>query len=83
LDQQHDGVVLMVENFCSRASPTYSREREKWRAAIGPTARVGRRGGCAPALPYIGGWAASLAPPPSPRADDQGEEWGASFPYSL
>jgi hypothetical protein len=28
LDQQHDDVVLMVENFCSRASPTCSRERE-------------------------------------------------------
>jgi hypothetical protein len=28
LDQQHVGVVLMVENFCSRASPTCSRERE-------------------------------------------------------
>jgi hypothetical protein len=34
LDQQHDDVVLMVENFCSRASPTCSRERGKWRAAI-------------------------------------------------
>jgi hypothetical protein len=42
LDQQHDGVVLMVENFCGRASPTCSREREKWRAAVGPAARVGR-----------------------------------------
>jgi hypothetical protein len=29
LDQQHDGVVLMVENFFSRASPTCSRERER------------------------------------------------------
>jgi hypothetical protein len=82
LDQQHNGVVLMVENFCSRASPTCSRESEKWRAAVGPAARVGRGGG-SPALPYIGGWAASLAPPPSPRAGGQGEEWGASFPPSL
>jgi hypothetical protein len=31
LDQQHDGVVLMVESFCSRASPTRSRERERER----------------------------------------------------
>jgi hypothetical protein len=29
LDLQHDGVVLMVESFCSRASPTCSRERER------------------------------------------------------
>jgi hypothetical protein len=62
LDQQHDGLVLMVENFCSRASPTCSRKREMWRAAVGPAARVGREEGCAPALPYIGGWAASLVP---------------------
>jgi hypothetical protein len=25
LDLQHDGVVLMVESFCGRASPTHSR----------------------------------------------------------
>jgi hypothetical protein len=29
LDLQHDGVVLMVESFCGRASPTHSRERER------------------------------------------------------
>src|SRR4051812_41767119 len=29
LDLQHDGVALMVENFCGRASPTRSRERER------------------------------------------------------
>jgi hypothetical protein len=73
----------MLENFCSRASPTCSRAREMWRAAVGPAARVGRGGGFAPALPYIGGWAASLAPPPSPRAGGQGVEWEASFPPSL
>jgi hypothetical protein len=83
LDLQHDGVVLMVENFCSRASPTCSREIEKWRAAIEPAARVGGGGGCAPALPYIGGWAASLVPPPSPRAGGQGVEWGQVFPFPL
>jgi hypothetical protein len=36
LDLQHIGVVLMVESFCGRASPTRSRERERdWRAAVG------------------------------------------------
>ena len=34
MDLQHDGVVYMVENFCCRASPTRSREREIWRAAV-------------------------------------------------
>src|SRR3954462_14975394 len=29
LDLQHDGVVYMVENFCTRASPTSSREGER------------------------------------------------------
>jgi hypothetical protein len=80
LDQQHDSVVLMVENFCSRASPTCSRAREKWRAAVRPAARVGRERGCAPALTYIGGWAATLATPPSLGWRPKGEEWGASFP---
>jgi hypothetical protein len=79
LDQQHDGVVLMVENFCSRASPTCSRERGKWSSSNRPAARVGRGGGCAPALPYIGGWVASLGPPPSPRAAAKEGGVGASF----
>jgi hypothetical protein len=36
LDLQHDGVVLMVESSCGRASPTRSRERVRdWRAAVG------------------------------------------------
>jgi hypothetical protein len=83
LDQQHDGVVLMVENFCIRALPTCSREREKWRAAVRPAARVGEERSCAPALPYIGGWAASLAPPPSLRAGGQGVEWGGGQVFPL
>jgi hypothetical protein len=83
LDQQHDSVVLMVEIFCSRASPTCSHEREKWRGNNWPAARVGRERGCAPVLPYIGGWAASLAPPPSLGQRPKGEEWGASFPPSF
>jgi hypothetical protein len=80
LDQQHDGVVLMVESFCSKALPTCSREREKWRGSNWPVARVKREGGCTLALPYVGGWAASLAPPPSLGRWPKGEEWRASFP---
>jgi hypothetical protein len=49
-----------------------------------PAARVGEERGCALALPYIGGWAASLAPPPSLRAGGQGVEWGGKFsPFPL
>jgi hypothetical protein len=51
LDQQHNGVVLMVENFCSRVSPTCSHEREMWRAAVGPAARVRRGAHPSPPLP--------------------------------
>jgi hypothetical protein len=40
LDLQHDGVVLMVESFCGRASPTHSRERERER---GGGVAVGQR----------------------------------------
>src|SRR4051794_8642662 len=41
LDLQHDGVVYMVENFCSRASPTNSREGERKGSRA---ARVGGEG---------------------------------------
>jgi hypothetical protein len=58
--------------------------REKWRAAVGPAARVGGGGGYAPALPYIGGWVASLSPPPSPRpAAKGGRSGGQVFPLLL
>src|SRR3954468_2834465 len=48
LDLQHDGVVYMVENFCSRASPTNSREGERkgsratrvWRQGVGGRGRT-------------------------------------------
>src|SRR4051812_14906750 len=46
LDLQHDGVVYMVENFCSRASPTNSREGER---KASKAARVWRRVVCDPA----------------------------------
>ena len=41
LDLQHDGVVLMVESFCGRASPTRSCEREGLEGSSWPAARVG------------------------------------------
>jgi hypothetical protein len=83
LDQQHDGVVLMVENFCSTASPMCSREREMWRAVVGPVAEVRRGEGCAPALPYIGGWrpAWPLLQALGPTA--KGWSGGQVFPFPL
>jgi hypothetical protein len=51
LDLQHDDVVLMVESFCGRASPTHSRERERdWRAAVGRRLGLEWEEGCALAL---------------------------------
>src|SRR4051812_40938532 len=69
----------MVENFCSRASPTRSREREEegssWRLGLRKC-----RGEATPCPPYIGGWPPPLSPPPSPRAASPRVEWGESFP---
>jgi hypothetical protein len=70
----------MVESFCGRASPTRSREREILEGSSWPVARVGREGGCAPAPPYIGGWPATLTPPPSSRAVAQEGRVGGKFP---
>src|SRR3954468_16753802 len=77
LDLQHDGVVYMVENFCSRASPTNSREGERKGSRA---ARVGGedvRGWCAPTPLYIeGGRSPSPSPKPKPAAPKD-KEWGA------
>src|SRR4051812_38743822 len=77
LDLQHDGVVYMVENFCSRASPTNSREGERKGSRA---ARVGREGvweGAPHPSLYRGG-ADSPCPSSKPWAGGQGrEEWGA------
>jgi hypothetical protein len=66
LDEQHDGMVLMVENFCSRASPTCSREREMWRAAVGPAARVWMRGRLRPSPPLYRRLGGQLGPSSKP-----------------
>jgi hypothetical protein len=80
LDQQHDVVVLMVQNFCGRASPTRSHGRETCRVAVGPAARVGEGEAVPQPSLYIGGWAASLAPPPSPRPTAKVGGVGRKFP---
>ena len=61
MDLQHDGVVLMVESFCGRASPTRSRERERWRAAVGRWLGLELEG-AAPLPPLI--WGAGRLPWP-------------------
>src|SRR3954462_13905564 len=43
LDLQRDGAVQVVESFCSRASPTRSREGERERRAAGRLGGGGRR----------------------------------------
>src|SRR3954466_5443242 len=77
LDLQHDGVVYMVENFCSRASPTNSREGERKAARqLGLEARCQGEGAHQPSI-YRGG-PASPCPSSKPWAGGQGrEEWGA------
>src|SRR3954470_18208407 len=79
LDLQHDGVVYMVENFCSRASPTNSREGE--RRAAGQLGLEGKVWGVVRTHPslYRGG-AAALAPPPSPNWRPQGGVGGKETP---
>src|SRR3954468_20821662 len=66
LDLQHDGVVYMVENFSSRASPTNIREGERKGSRAARVGGEGVGGWCAPTPLYIEGGAA-LAPPPSPN----------------
>src|SRR4051812_47947058 len=82
LDLQRDGAVQVVESFCSRASPTRSREGEREEGSR--AARVGgggAGGGCAPSPINIEGWEGSPCPSPKPSAGGQGrEEWGASLP---
>src|SRR3954452_5872337 len=69
LDLQRDGAVQVVESFCSRASPTRSREGERERRAAGRLGLEGRCGGwCAPTPLYIEGWAAAPCPSSKPRA---------------
>ena len=65
MDLQHDGAVQVVESFCSRASPTRSREGEREGSR---EARVVEEvcGGCAPSPIYIEGWADSPCPSPKP-----------------
>src|SRR3954462_12807767 len=76
LDLQHDGVVSMVENFCSRASPTSSREGE--RRAAGRLGLEGKVWGwCTPSPLYIEGWGGNPSPFPKPRPAAKEEEWGA------
>ena len=57
MDLQHDSVVYMVENFCSRASPY---KQSGGRKEGNRAARVGGEGvwgWCAPSPLYIEGWA--------------------------
>ena len=64
MDLQHDGVVYMVENFCSRASPTNSPEGERKGSRAARVGGEGVGGWCAPTPLYIEG---GRSPSPSPK----------------
>src|SRR3954471_3862655 len=83
LDLQRDGAVQVVESFCSRASPTRSREGEREEGSRAARLEGKVWGWCAPSPLYIEGWAPTLAPPPSLGRRPRREEWGASFPLLL
>src|SRR4051812_13262242 len=69
LDLQHDGVVYMVENFCSRASPTNSREGERKGSRAARVGGEGVRGGVPQPSLYRGvGRSPSPSPKPKPAA---------------
>src|SRR3954471_5540158 len=83
LDLQHDGVVYMVENFCSRASPTNSREGERKGSKAARVGGEGVWGWYAPTPLYIeGGRSPSPSPNPKPAAPKD-KEWGARKPPLL
>jgi hypothetical protein len=69
LDQQHNDVVLMVENFCSRALPTCSRERERERDVEGSSWAGGKgweRGRLCPSPPIYRRLGGHLGPSSKP-----------------
>jgi hypothetical protein len=83
LDQQHDGVVLMVENFCSRASPTCSREREKWKGQQLAGSLGWVRGELRPSPPLYRRLGGQLSPSSKPRAGAKGGGVGGKFSPSF
>ena len=76
LDLQHDGVVYMVENFCSRASPTNSREGERKAARqLGLEARCRGEGAHQPSI-YRGGGGQPLPLLQALGRRPRDKEWG-------
>src|SRR3954462_3510123 len=65
LDLQRDGAVQVVESFCSRSSPTRSREGEREEGSRATRLEGKVCGGVVRPIPlYIEVWAPALAPPP-------------------
>src|SRR5215216_1283356 len=67
LDLQRDGTVQVVESFCSRASPTRSREGEREEGSRAAKVEEEVWGVVRPSSLYREGWVPALTPPPSPR----------------
>ena len=80
MDLQRDSAVQVGESFCSRASPTCSREGEREGSRVARVEEeVCGEGAPQPSL-YRGLAGCPLAPPPSLGPAATWEEWGASFP---
>src|SRR3954463_16816864 len=82
LDLQRDGAVQVVESFCSRASPTCSREGEREEGSRAARVVCDVWGRCRPSPLYIEGWPPALAPSPSPRPAAKEGGVGGKFPPS-
>src|SRR3954463_217388 len=67
LDLQRDGAVQVVESFCSRASPTRSREGEREEGSRATRVEEEVWGGAAPQPSIYRGVGAIPNPSPSPR----------------
>src|SRR3954464_9080194 len=76
LDLQRDGAVQLVESFCSRASPTRSREGEREEGSRATRLEGKVWGVVRPSPLYIEGWVPALTPPPSPRPAAKGGRSG-------
>src|SRR3954465_1481153 len=79
LDLQRDSAVQVVESFCSRASPTRSREGEREEGSRAARVEGEVWGGVVRPSPlYIEGCAAAPCPSSKPRAGGQRVGVGAS-----
>src|SRR3954469_1858075 len=80
LDLQRDDAVQVVESFCSRASPTRSREGEREEGSRAARLEGKVWGVVRPSPLYIEGWEPPRPPPPSLGGGPKEEGVGGKFP---